>query len=71
MKVVYVNSGIINSDFYKSVLTFDKIYYVIQEDYYAYLIKNDANIGWWYNKDYFKTLSEIRNDKINKLLADE
>ena len=53
-------------------LTIGKIYEVIQlngnDDY---IIINDKGEKLWYEKEYFISLSEIRNEKINKLLEDE
>jgi hypothetical protein len=34
----------------------------------AYAIINDENIEEWFPKQWFKTVSEIRNDKIDRLL---
>jgi hypothetical protein len=49
-------------------LTIGKIYEVFYIDKYYYKINNDNGYKHWYSKDWFKTLSEIRNDKIDKLL---
>jgi hypothetical protein len=46
-----------------------KIYEVIEIDddgYYG--IIDDINIEDWFSKEYFRPLSEIRNEKIDKLL---
>ena len=54
-------------------LTIGKIYDVIKEDRDDgdYLIIDNDGGEWWYEKKLFKTLAEIRNDKIDKLLEDE
>ena len=62
MKVKCIDIG------YWVFLTIDKIYDVIKYDYY---IIDDSGNKWRYPKELFKTLSEMRNDKINKLLEDE
>lgn len=53
-------------------LTTGKTYDVI--DIYmafdAYIIINDKGVKDWYPKIWFKPFAEIRNDKINKLLAE-
>jgi hypothetical protein len=51
-----------------SWLTIGKIYNVIDENEYKYLIICDENEELWYRKIHFKPLSEIRNNKIDKLL---
>ena len=51
-------------------LTVDKTYEVIEDDNWYWII-NDKGIEDWYPKELFKTLAEMRNDKINKLLEDE
>ena len=62
MKVVCINNyGCLN-------LTKDRIYDVIIFNDSWYLIINDDGNGLWYFKEQFKLLSEIRNEKINKLL---
>jgi hypothetical protein len=64
MKVVCIyNKGWIHH------LTIGKIYDVIRiNDYGLYCIINDkGNIDWFYKK-HFKSLSEYRIEKINKLL---
>ena len=52
-------------------LTIDKIYDVICEDKVYYTIINDSGNDHDYPKEWFKTLAEIRNEIINKLLSDE
>ena len=55
---------------WRLVLTIDKTYDVIDSDNISYKIMNDiGNKDWWYPKEQFKTLAEIRNEKIDKLLA--
>ena len=50
-------------------LTLGKTYDVISEGVFDdYQIINDKGEEWHFFKKYFKPLSEIRNDKINKLL---
>ena len=66
MKVVCINNY--NSEcacFYE--LMIDKIYEAV-DHYDGFYIINDVGENWYYEKKYFKTLSEIRNYKINKLL---
>ena len=61
----------IDSKHWEKLLTFDKIYEVISiskcDDYE---IIDDNNFQWWCEKVRFKPLSEIRNEKIDKLLAE-
>jgi hypothetical protein len=56
----------INSKFW--YLTIGKMYDVINENDYFYEIVEDSGYSNWYHKEYFKPLSEIRNEKIDKLL---
>ena len=51
-------------------LTIGKLYKVIENESnkYVYKIINDYSNESYHPKTYFKILSEIRNDKINKLL---
>ena len=69
MKVVCV------ADSWWSSLTIGKTYEVIGEktieDTICYIIINNYDTAWVYGKRYFKLLSEIRNDKIDKLLSEE
>lgn len=53
-------------------LTIGKIYEVIGEDEWDYRISNDRRGDEnWYEKIWFKpAVSEIRNDKINKLFGE-
>ena len=55
----------------ESNLTIGKTYEVTRKDENLYWIINDKGIEDWYPKELFKTLAEMRNDKINKLLEDE
>jgi hypothetical protein len=58
---------IINNGYW---ITFGEIYEVIHiypNGNYIIII-NNRGYKWKYPKKYFKTLSEIRNEKINKLL---
>ena len=50
-------------------LTICKIYEVINIDYFGdYIIIDDDNDKWIYPKKCFKSLSDYRNEKIDKLL---
>ena len=62
----------INNDDWK-YLIIDKIYDVIEEDDEddEYQMINDKGYIWGCSKYRFKLLSEIRNEKIDKLLEDE
>jgi hypothetical protein len=52
-----------------SSLTLGKTYDVIEEDDdNDYSIIDDDNDKWWFSKEWFKPLYEIRNEKIDKLL---
>ena len=51
----------------EDLITVGKTYEVIEEDKYKYKIINNR---YWYYKDRFKPLSEIRNETINKLLEE-
>ena len=56
---------------YDQYLTINKIYEVIERNKYWYEIIDDSGSRHGYEKNYFKSVSEIikqRNDKINKLL---
>ena len=51
-------------------LTTGKTYEVVDEYNNCYFIINDNDKKYWgYPKEWFKSLSEIRNETINKLLA--
>ena len=54
-------------------LTVGKMYDIIYDDKndFRYFIKDDINEKWGYPNKNFKTLSEIRNEIIDKLLEDE
>ena len=62
MKVECINKG---DNIY---LTIGKTYDINNYNDKCYKIINDNNKDWYYSKEYFKPLSEIRNEKINKLL---
>jgi hypothetical protein len=65
MKVKCINDG-----GWEHHLTIGKIYEVIEivNNGYYYVIIDDEGYKWRYLKEHFKPLSEIRNEKINKLL---
>ena len=52
-------------------LTIGKIYDVINKDDNWYWIINDSGDEHGYPKGWFRPLSEIRNEIIDKLLSDE
>jgi hypothetical protein len=52
-----------------NILTIGKFYDVIKINNGGYIIIDDNGYKFWHSKDWFKTLSEIRNEKINKLLG--
>ena len=52
-------------------ITISKTYDVIDEDKWFYKIINNFDNNNYYNKSRFKTLAEIRNEIIDKLLEDE
>jgi hypothetical protein len=60
----------IKNNSWKRHLTIDKIYDAIYIDN-DYKIIDDIYEEWRYPKEWFKSLSEIRNEKIDKLLDDE
>jgi hypothetical protein len=66
MKVVCVDNK-----YYESLII-GKTYNSAEMDSVTYFITDDCNSGWFacYEKELFKTLSEIRNEKINKLLEE-
>ena len=66
MKVKCIN----NSNGWEWRLTIDKIYDVICEDKVYYTIINDSGNNHWYWKTNFKSLTEIRDEIIDKLLSD-
>ena len=69
MKVKCINN---KQGFWSTRIAIGKIYEVIGEDERRYTIINEkGNIDWFYPKDWFRLLSDIRNEKINKLLEDE
>ena len=61
----------IRNDDWQIYLTVDKTYEVIKEEGVYYKIIGDKGIENWFPKDWFKSLSEIRNETINKLLENE
>jgi hypothetical protein len=65
MKIVCINNR--NNEY---CLTIGKTYNAFDDDG-DYYIKDDDNHKWWYSKECFKPLFEIRNDKIDKLLNDD
>jgi hypothetical protein len=66
MKIVCINNKGWSS------LTLGKTYDVIGINMFSeYIIINDISEEYSYIKERFKLLSEIRNEKINKLLNDE
>jgi hypothetical protein len=69
MKVKCIDNKNLNGNIVIGI-TIGKIYDVIGQDKYGYNIINDDNSKLWnYPEEYFRPLSEIRNDKINKLLG--
>ena len=64
MKIKCIN----NISNYKNI-TIGKTYKVTDIIDNWYYIINDINIEDCYEKELFKALSEIRNEKINKLLG--
>ena len=61
MKVVY--TGISDKHFTK-----DKIYDTIDGDIYNYSVLDNDGKGWICSKSDFILLSELREDRINKIL---
>lgn len=67
---VYV---VLHESYYEEGLTIGKIYETVKYKYVEnidkwYRLINDYNYIKHYPKKWFKPLSEIRNDKINKIL---
>ena len=59
----------INNDGWEKYLTNEETYEVIKiDDEGDYQIIDDIGIKCIFNKNRFKTLSELRNEKIDKLL---
>jgi hypothetical protein len=50
-------------------LTIGKTYDALIDNEYGYVIINDYGVRDWNPKEWFKLLSEIRIEKINKLLG--
>ena len=65
MKVVCIRNK-----YLKKYLTISKIYNVIYEDGDVYKIIDDNDKEEWVTKYYFKSISEYRNETINKLLGE-
>ena len=65
MKMVCINNKNIEKE-----LTIGRLYYdvYVEDNIYYHDIENDKNEYLTYQKNRFKALSEIRNDKIDKLL---
>lgn len=63
MKIKCINVGC-----WRIYLTVDKTYDVIKEDGVYYYLIDDKGRENWHWKYFFKTLSELRNEKIKKLL---
>ena len=54
-----------------SHLTFLREYTIISTISLAYLeiyLINDSGVGMWYQPEFFKLLSEIREEKLNQLI---
>ena len=67
MKVKCINNKDKFGDIY--LLTISKTYDVIYVDENGdYSIIDDKGFNWYYPRDWFKKLSEIRNEKIDRLL---
>jgi hypothetical protein len=62
MKVVCINN------IGQPYLTINKAYEIVTINGLYYKIISVNGYKHWYPKEYFKPLSEIRNDKIDKLL---
>ena len=60
----------IENDGWNNFLTIGKFYEVIDEDIYCYKVINDRGIEDRLPKRWFKLLSEIRNETIDKLLSE-
>jgi hypothetical protein len=63
MKIKCINN---KDEYWEYYLTLDKTYEVIEINDDNYYIINYKN---YYLKEWFKPLSEIRNEKIDKLLG--
>ena len=64
MKVKCIN------DYWLFYLTIGKTYEVISENAWRYIIIDDTGEDNRYLVEWFKTLSELRNEKIDKLLEE-
>ena len=51
-------------------LTCNKIYEVFVTDDYYYYINDDSHLSkyQWWHRNYFKTICDVREEKLNKLL---
>ena len=67
-KIVCINNYSYNVHHRWNSLTIGKIYDLIEEDGTTYWLKNDNMSIGYYDKDMFKSLSKIRNEKIDRLL---
>ena len=73
MKVICINNryqgGITNEYDNYLLLTVGKTYDVIDErSIMGYLLRNDEGESHFYDTDHFRLLSEVRDEKIDKLL---
>jgi len=50
-------------------LTLNKIYYILgfDETESYYLLKDDYDNLQWYSRDLFKTITELRDDKLKQI----
>jgi hypothetical protein len=67
MKMICINNRV---SCYILNLTIGKIYDMIKEDEYEYTVLDDDNKEYGYPKTWFKPLSKIRNERIDKLLSE-
>lgn len=71
MKVICIyDTGVdcANLKYSYKYLTINKIYEIIEEIEYRYQLIDDSGHKSFYLKKLFKTSSEIRNEKIERLL---
>lgn len=78
IRVVCISDSMyVPSDSTKRAVTVGKVYDVITTTFTTiaitdrYFIKDDDCNHAWYHARYFKNLSELRDEKINKILDDE
>jgi hypothetical protein len=64
-QVLYIKNEI--SEFYKP----NKIYIVESVRYIDILVKSEIGISFWINVNSFKTLNQIRTEKLDKLYGKE